>query len=117
MAATNFDMNDIKSRMQGAIQSLKQELSGLRTILAQTLFLVPGFGAQGATGPDCAGAFREDGLGSLINSSREIIFAFPPTDATWETRVHAATHAMIQTLREATPMKNLSPRPTGDQKE
>src|SRR5271155_3916890 len=31
MAATAFDMNDLKRRMQGAIGSLRQELSGLRT--------------------------------------------------------------------------------------
>jgi len=31
MAAANFDINDIKRRMQGATASLKQELSGLRT--------------------------------------------------------------------------------------
>lgn len=31
MATTTFDLNDIKRRMQGALSSLKQELSGLRT--------------------------------------------------------------------------------------
>jgi ribosome recycling factor len=31
MAATTFDMNDLKRRMQGAVASLKAELSGLRT--------------------------------------------------------------------------------------
>ena len=31
MATTDFDLNDIKRRMQGALTSLKQELSGLRT--------------------------------------------------------------------------------------
>jgi ribosome recycling factor len=31
MAATTFDMNELKRRMQGAVHSLKQELSGLRT--------------------------------------------------------------------------------------
>ena len=31
MASTTFDLNDLKRRMQGAIQSLKHELSGLRT--------------------------------------------------------------------------------------
>jgi ribosome recycling factor len=31
MATATFDMNDLKRRMQGAIQALKQELGGLRT--------------------------------------------------------------------------------------
>jgi ribosome recycling factor len=36
VAATAFDMNDLKRRMQGALASLKQELSGLRTGRAST---------------------------------------------------------------------------------
>jgi ribosome recycling factor len=39
MAATTFDMNDIKRRMQGAIASLKQELGGLRTGRASSALL------------------------------------------------------------------------------
>src|SRR5260370_19563588 len=31
MATANYDLNEIKRRMQGAIQVLKQELGGLRT--------------------------------------------------------------------------------------
>ena len=36
MAATGFDLNDLKRRMQGALGSLKHELSGLRTGRAST---------------------------------------------------------------------------------
>ncbi len=36
MAASEFDLNDLKRRMQGALSSLKQELSGLRTGRAST---------------------------------------------------------------------------------
>ena len=39
MATTTFDMNDLKRRMQGAINALKQELSGLRTGRASTALL------------------------------------------------------------------------------
>src|SRR5580698_6119068 len=39
MAAAAFDVNDLKRRMQGAIASLKQELSGLRTGRASTALL------------------------------------------------------------------------------
>src|ERR1700719_1399981 len=39
MATAAFDMNDLKRRMQGAIASLKQELSGLRTGRASTALL------------------------------------------------------------------------------
>ena len=39
MATPTFDMNDLKRRMQGAVASLKQELSGLRTGRASTALL------------------------------------------------------------------------------
>src|SRR5271156_5605046 len=39
MATATFDMNDLKRRMQGAIASLKQELSGLRTGRASSALL------------------------------------------------------------------------------
>src|ERR1700735_3021678 len=39
MTTTTFDMNDLKRRMQGAITSLKTELSGLRTGRASTALL------------------------------------------------------------------------------
>src|SRR5271155_228887 len=39
MASAAFDMNDLKRRMQGALGSLKHELSGLRTGRASTALL------------------------------------------------------------------------------
>ena len=39
MATAAFDINDLKRRMQGAVASLKQELSGLRTGRASTALL------------------------------------------------------------------------------
>jgi ribosome recycling factor len=41
MATANYDINDVKRRMQGAIQSLKQDLSGLRTGRATSSMLEP----------------------------------------------------------------------------
>lgn len=41
MAATELDMNDIKKRMQGTVQSFKHELSGLRTGRASLSMLDP----------------------------------------------------------------------------
>jgi orotidine-5'-phosphate decarboxylase len=48
----------------------------LREMLPETIFLVPGYGAQGATAKDVAAAFRADGQGAVVNSSRGIIFAY-----------------------------------------
>src|SRR6266705_4258470 len=41
MATGNFDINEVKRRMQGAIQSLKHELGGLRTGRASASMLDP----------------------------------------------------------------------------
>ena len=41
MATGNFDINEVKRRMQGAVQSLKHELGGLRTGRASASMLDP----------------------------------------------------------------------------
>ena len=51
-----------------------KEALELRTIMKNNLFLVPGYGAQGASGKDITNCFNDDGLGAIINSSRGITF-------------------------------------------
>src|ERR1700750_149732 len=41
MATGNFDLNEVKRRMQGAVASLKHELGGLRTGRASASLLDP----------------------------------------------------------------------------
>lgn len=48
----------------------------LRAIMPRTFFLVPGYGAQGASAQDLAGCFNQDGIGAIVNSSRGIIAAY-----------------------------------------
>jgi len=48
----------------------------LRERMSGVFFLVPGYGAQGASGDDLTGFFDEDGLGAIINSSRSILLAY-----------------------------------------
>jgi len=74
------------------------ELAALRKDLPDVWFLVPGYGAQGATAKDVAAAFRPDGLGAIINSSRGITFPFHPDDANWEQAIVAATERAIGEL-------------------
>jgi orotidine-5'-phosphate decarboxylase len=73
-------------------------------------FLVPGFGSQGGTAADTAGAFDASGLGAIVNNSRGIIFAHSSKkykdrfgDARWQEAVEAATREMIEQLRAETP--------------
>lgn len=83
------------------------ELAELRERMPSTPLLIPGYGSQGGTAADVAAAFRDDGFGGLVNSSRGIIFAYAKGtyaeqfgEAKWEQAVEAATHAMIADLAE-----------------
>jgi orotidine-5'-phosphate decarboxylase len=48
----------------------------LREQLPHTLFLLPGYGAQGAKAEDLGPLFGADGRGAIVNSSRGVIFAY-----------------------------------------
>lgn len=87
-----------------------EELCQLRARMPNTPLLVPGYGSQGGTAADVAGAFEDNGLGAIINSSRGINFAWQRNDLTqpfapdkWRDAIEAATHQMIADLREHTP--------------
>jgi orotidine-5'-phosphate decarboxylase len=87
------------------------ELAAVRALLPDVLFLLPGYGAQGATAADTAAAFRADGQGALVSSSRGIIAGFDPGDSAWEAAVAAATRQAVAELAAATPMGRLASRP------
>lgn len=53
-----------------------QEAEHLRQRMPSTLFLLPGFGAQGAGVEDVLPAFDQRGWGAVVNSSRGICFAY-----------------------------------------
>jgi orotidine-5'-phosphate decarboxylase len=74
------------------------ELAELRRALPEVVFLVPGFGAQGGTADDVAPAFRPDGLGAVVNSSRGVLFPFSPEERGWEAKVEAAARAAVSAL-------------------
>lgn len=90
------------------------QLRELRTRMPSVPFLIPGYGSQGGTAQDTAGAFRDDGLGAIVNNSRGINFAwtqkpwkerFSPDE--WEQAVEAATREMIRDLADNTPAGSL----------
>jgi orotidine-5'-phosphate decarboxylase len=84
------------------------ELTALRAAMPEAPFLVPGYGSQGGGALDVAGAFRPDGTGAVVNSSRGITCSFPPDDPDWEQAIVAATRAAIADLAAHTPMGALS---------
>jgi orotidine-5'-phosphate decarboxylase len=77
------------------------ELAALRQALPEVIFLVPGFGAQGGTAADVAAAFRPDGLGAVVSSSRGVLLPFAPEAADWERQVEVAARATAAALAAA----------------
>jgi len=76
----------------------------LRALMPHTIFLVPGYGTQGARAADVVGCFDAHGDGAIINASRSILFAFrTPTYAalSYTAAARAATLQMIHELRQA----------------
>ncbi len=53
-----------------------EQAENLRNTMPDTFFLIPGYGAQGATARDAVAGFRKDGRGGIVNNSRLIIFAY-----------------------------------------
>jgi orotidine-5'-phosphate decarboxylase len=85
------------------------EIKELRAAMPATPFLVPGYGAQGATARDCATAFLPGATGAIVNSSRGLTFAFRSGahaerfgDARWRDSVAAAVYEMGDALAVAT---------------
>jgi orotidine-5'-phosphate decarboxylase len=92
-----------------------EQLRELRQLMPAVPLLIPGYGAQGGTSVDTAGAFHSDGLGALVNSSRGINFAWlrkPYSEqfgeSRWQDAVAAATKDMIADLAAHTPAGMLS---------
>lgn len=85
-----------------------QQLTELRKELTHTFFLVPGYGAQGGTAKDIAGAFDSNGLGAIVNSSRGIMCAWQKEDSCKPEDFAAAAR------REAEKMKKLLTDVTGE---
>jgi orotidine-5'-phosphate decarboxylase len=52
-----------------------EEGKKLRALLPHVFFLIPGYGAQGATAQDLAGCFDAQGRGAVVNASRSLLCA------------------------------------------
>ena len=85
-----------------------KQAAALRAMLPNTIFLVPGYGAQGGGAQDVKPCFNSDGLGAIVNSSRGIIFAYEEEEYSenypphaYDQAARAATLTMIQDLKSA----------------
>ncbi|NLO47936.1 MAG: orotidine-5'-phosphate decarboxylase [Clostridiales bacterium] len=79
-----------------------EELREMRKKLKKTFFLVPGYGAQGGTAKDAAGAFDDRGIGAIINSSRAVICAWMKTGRNGEDFREAAADEALKMKDEMT---------------
>jgi len=48
----------------------------MRQILPNSIFLIPGYGGQGASADDAVVGIREEGFGGIINNSRNLTYAW-----------------------------------------
>jgi orotidine-5'-phosphate decarboxylase len=76
-----------------------RELVELRAAMPDVWLLVPGYGAQGGTAADVKAAYRADGLGAVVNSSRGVTFPFDPDAPDWEAKIAAAAQKAQAELR------------------
>lgn len=75
-----------------------EEMKYLRTLMPHIPFLIPGYGAQGATAKDVAGGFLSDGSGAIVNSGRAILYASKGKN--WQDAARKAAEAMVEELKE-----------------
>lgn len=73
-----------------------EEARHLRNLMPHQIFLVPGYGAQGAGAEEVRPCFHENGTGALVNSSRGIIFAYQKTGQPEEAYAQAARQAALK---------------------
>jgi orotidine-5'-phosphate decarboxylase len=84
-----------------------QTAAELRRLMPHAIFLLPGYGAQGATAEDCRSSFDADGRGAIVNSSRGILYAFAKPEKAglpWEEYVAQAAERMrweLESVRAA----------------
>jgi len=81
-----------------------QEAAELREIMPRQLFLVPGYGAQGAGAEDCAAAFDSNGAGAIVNASRSVIYAYqrePYGRLGWEEAIEASARDFADDIQKA----------------
>ena len=87
-----------------------RQLDELREAMPHAWILVPGFGRQGGRASDVRGAFHPTGLGALVVSARDVIFAHSRSEmnaglepSAWQTAVDRACRDMIERLAADTP--------------
>lgn len=82
-------------------------LTELRQRLPHTMFLVPGYGAQGGGAEGLKGGFDENGLGAIVNSSRAVMCAYKKEGCDERDFAKAARSEVIRMRDDITQYINL----------
>ncbi|MFN9077126.1 MAG: orotidine-5'-phosphate decarboxylase [bacterium] len=85
----------------------RAEIASLRARMPRTIFLVPGYGAQGGTADDVRAAFTRGNQGALITASRSVIYpSFAGSGAAgsgdWRDAIRAAAVQFAGEIRAIT---------------
>ncbi|MHC4275338.1 MAG: orotidine-5'-phosphate decarboxylase [Planctomycetota bacterium] len=78
------------------------EISALRTLMPQQVFLVPGYGSQGGGVDDIRRCFDGRGRGAVVSASRSVIYAFDPEAGDWAGAVTDAAKRFADDVGRAT---------------
>ncbi len=97
-------INDLGYSSVGAVvgATYPEQSKKLRAIMSNTVFLVPGYGAQGGTAQDIAHLFDKDGMGAVVNSSRGIMCAYQKAGAEGEAFCEYARKEAIRMKEDIT---------------
>ena len=82
-----------------------KETAALRQLMPDQIFLVPGFGSQGAGLDEIRPCFQSGGRGAIVTASRSIIYAFDPGRADWARAVADAAETFAEEVGKAVGMR------------
>ncbi len=96
------EMGDSGYNFVGAVvgATFPEQARKLRQIMPQTIFLVPGYGAQGGGAEDVKPCFNKDGLGAIVNNSRGITFAYEKQGLMADAYAEAARTAVLEMKKD-----------------
>lgn len=69
-------------------------MASIRQALPHSIFLLPGYGTQGATAEMTKAAFDSDGRGAIVSASRSVLYPEPRPGEDWQQAVARAAREM-----------------------
>ncbi len=77
-------------------------MTSLRRRLPRSVFLLPGYGTQGATAEMTRAAFDEAGHGAIVSASRSVLYPTPEPGEDWKSAIARAAREMKEALQRVT---------------